>query len=80
MTRATVHVHPLTSDNLRDDECGLTIREYFAAQALVGLLSFASGESPQFTPEDAARFAVELADALVVALERPRSAAGAGSH
>jgi hypothetical protein len=50
----------------QDIEVERDTREYFAGQALMGIL--AAGDKG--TPEDIARFCVRLADALVKALEK----------
>jgi hypothetical protein len=49
-----------------EDVPGLTVREYFAAQALQALADFNGMAKVQ----DVARAAVTLADALIVALRR----------
>lgn len=38
---------------LGDDYQGMTLRDYFAGQALTGLLAHASGEAPKKSPEEA---------------------------
>jgi hypothetical protein len=53
-------------EELHHGHDGMSIREYFAAQALNGLLS-AAAETPQAAI--AATLAVEFADALVAELE-----------
>ncbi len=52
---------------------GLTIREYFAAAALQGLLAFPGAGERQCPPDNAARDAVEMADALIAALNTTKN-------
>ena len=49
-------------------ESGLTKREYFAAMALQGYISATPPESNWPSPNEAAKDAVEFADALIKAL------------
>lgn len=56
-------------------DSGLTIREYFTAKAIVGLL--ASESAGGYTPSrDIADRAVSIADAAIVALNQSRNLAG----
>lgn len=50
---------------------GLSLRMYFAGQALVGLLAFSRGEDcVQYGPDEAADAAVRYADALIARLAK----------
>lgn len=49
-------------------EDGMTLRDYFAGQALIGLL--AGGKHFMFTSEDAAKRAYYMADAMLEAREQ----------
>jgi DNA-binding transcriptional regulator PaaX len=61
---------PLGEDQAR----GLTKREYFAAQALVGYLTLFSGHDDDLPREGlAACWAVHYADALIAELSKPVS-------
>ena len=56
----------------RDGQRGMTLREWYAGQALVGLLAFPSADSePQLRRDDAARVAYQYADAMLAAREMP---------
>lgn len=52
-------------------EDGMTLRDYFAGQALVGLLA---GRKPDavFTNEDATKSAYNMADAMIEAREKSK--------
>jgi hypothetical protein len=54
----------LTED---DEYNGMTLRDWFAGQALAGLLS---NSNDCFNPEGAARVAFEIADAMLAERER----------
>lgn len=45
---------------------GMTLRDYFAGQALAGLLAHASGEAPESSPS----MAYKLADAMLAEREK----------
>jgi len=49
---------------------GMTLRDYFAAKALVGLLAQSNGTAMTSTPVVGASFAYEMADAMLKARER----------
>lgn len=51
---------------------GITVRDYFAIQALAGwLASFGPEDSPK--PESCAEFAYAMADAMLVEREKPNA-------
>ena len=50
---------------------GLTVREYFAAQALIGYLALYAGDRPLPRADEVARASVDYADALIAALSKP---------
>lgn len=58
---STVSAHP--------SQTGITVREYFSAKAMQGLLSTPTLD-PNETAEDVAQLAVRLADALIGALNK----------
>lgn len=47
---------------------GMTLRHYFAAMALQGLLAHGGSQGKGYAPEIAAEDAVKFADALIAAL------------
>jgi hypothetical protein len=47
-----------------DSQHGMTLRDYFAGQALVGLLAGRT-RGAEFTPEEAASSAYRIADAMI---------------
>ena len=51
---------------------GMTLRDYFAAKALQGLLAFPGMEYADAPPEVAARDAYAMADAMLAAREQQR--------
>lgn len=55
----------------------LTLRDWFAGQALVGLLAFSRGDCRQLTPEEAAEEAYDTAHAMLG--ERAKKD-GSGEH
>lgn len=48
---------------------GLTLRDYFAGQALMGMMASRHGSSPRFLPEDDAEYVYRVADAMLAARE-----------
>ena len=54
--------------DMRGDEPGMTLRDYFRGQALAGLL--ASGAVLAMSPEEVARKTSELADAMLAEREK----------
>jgi hypothetical protein len=74
MSNKNESAFPTTKESLnyRDGMSGLTKREYFAAQALQGLLAgdvISSFKSGQMTAREAAEEAVSYADAVLARLE-----------
>jgi hypothetical protein len=53
--------------DLADNEHGLTMRDYFAAKAMQGMLSENSGI--RYSNDELGRFAYEVADAMLKARE-----------
>jgi hypothetical protein len=45
----------------------LTLRDYFAAQALMGMMASRNPNSPRFNPEDDAAYVYAVADAMLKA-------------
>lgn len=48
---------------------GMTLRDYFAAKALTGMMSSRDPRSPRFHPEDDAAYVYAVADAMLKARE-----------
>jgi len=46
---------------------GMTLRDYFAAKALMGMMASRNPNSPRFKPEDDAEFVYAIADAMLKA-------------
>lgn len=46
-------------------EQGMTLRDYFAAQALAGMMASRNPHSPRFHPEDDAAYAYAVAAAML---------------
>ena len=51
------------------DHDGLTLRDYFAAKALMGMLASRNPNSPRFHPDDDAAYVYAVADAMIKARE-----------
>ena len=49
--------------------CGMTLRDYFAAAALQGLIASRGSMSTRFLAEDDASYVFEIADAMIRARE-----------
>ena len=52
---------PVTGEGIIQGSSGMSLRDWFAGQALAGLLAHASGEAPESAP----RKAYQLADAML---------------
>ena len=48
---------------------GMTLRDYFAAKALMGMLASRNPNSPRFHPDDDAAYVYAVADAMLKARE-----------
>lgn len=48
---------------------GMTMRDYFAAKALTGMMGSRNPDSPRFHPEDDAAYVYAVADAMLKARE-----------
>lgn len=59
---------PACNEAAVNETMGMTLRDYFAGQALAGIISIASAGF-SLTPEDEARWAYERADAMLKARE-----------
>ena len=44
---------------------GITMRDYFAAQALMGMMASRNPNSPRFDPDDDATYVYAVADAML---------------
>lgn len=44
---------------------GITMRDYFAAQALMGMMASRNPNSPRFDPDDDAAYVYAVADAML---------------
>ena len=49
---------------------GMTLRDYFAAKALTGMMGSRNPGSPRFHPEDDAAYVYAVADAMLKAREQ----------
>lgn len=72
MSRANDMVYPCHRDDAPNNtvQCGLTIREHFAAMAMQGLLAYFGDEEQ--SSDVTARGAVHQADALIAELAKVR--------
>lgn len=66
------YAFPLHGTRIQDKdgnptETGMSLRDYFAGQALVKLTNTAAGNSPMSRTENAAKKAYEYADAMLLA-------------
>ena len=52
---------------LGSDADGMTLRDYFAAKALMGMLASRNPNSPRFHPDDDAAYVYAVADAMLKA-------------
>lgn len=48
---------------------GMTLRDYFAAKALMGMMASRNPNSPRFHPDDDAAYVYAVADAMLKARE-----------
>jgi hypothetical protein len=57
------------SDNVSNSNSGMTLRDWFAGQALAGFMAgyYANSDSCGFSTEDIARLVIEQADAMMEA-------------
>lgn len=60
-------VAPRVADIEQQD--GMTLRDYFAAHALMGMLASRDPKLPRFDPDDVAEYAYSVADAMLKAGE-----------
>jgi len=58
-------------DTSETNDYGMTLRDYFAAKALTGLLSCQSEETGFYQPANAAEEAYKMADAMLEARNKP---------
>jgi hypothetical protein len=52
---------------LGSDADGMTLRDYFAAKALMGMMASRNPSSPRFHPDDDAAYVYAVADAMLKA-------------
>ena len=52
---------------LGSDADGMTLRDYFAAKALMGMMASRNPNSPRFHPDDDAAYVYAVADAMLKA-------------
>ena len=50
-----------------DCQSGMTLRDYFAAKALMGMMATRNPNSPRFHPDDDAKYVYAVADAMLKA-------------
>lgn len=60
-------VAPRVADIKQQD--GMTLRDYFAAHALMGMMASRNPSSPRFHPDDDAAYVYSVADAMLKARE-----------
>lgn len=56
---------PAQHFDLAEHEHGMTLRDYFAGQALMGMMASRNPSSPKFMPEDDAAYVYAVADAMI---------------
>jgi hypothetical protein len=71
----TYHAFPVTSDATNNGQEGMSLRAYFAAQAMQGLMANSHPELITMKSKDVAAWSVEQADALLAALTQPQQPA-----
>ena len=57
----------LCQDLTIEEQRGLTVRDYFAAEALMGMMASRNPNSPRFHPDDDAAYVYAVADAMLKA-------------
>lgn len=60
---------PSDADFGEPGDTGMTLRDYFAAKALQGMMASRSPNTPRFHPEDDAAYVYAIADAMLKARE-----------
>ena len=60
----------LCQDLTIHEQRGMTLRDYFAAKAMQGMLASRNPNSPRFHPEDDAAFVYSVADAMLKQREK----------
>jgi transcriptional regulator with XRE-family HTH domain len=60
-------VSQATEDQIQPLSIGMTLRDYFAAKALMGMMASRNPNSPRFQPEDDAAYVYAVADAMLKA-------------
>ncbi len=70
MTRGNEAAFPADPESVREGDTGLTVREYFAAQAVAGLLAADNPRNADVMARTIAAAAVAVADATLDALEK----------
>lgn len=71
MSRANEPAYPVPNDANVNDQMGLTIREHYAGLAMQGILAANYGD-PGIMWGPTAAHAVQLADALIAELAKPK--------
>ena len=56
---------PAQHFDLADGEHGMTLRDWFAGQALMGMMASRNPSSPRFNPEDDAAYVYAVARAMI---------------
>jgi hypothetical protein len=59
---------PTPTHNLQND--GMTLRDYFAAKALTGMMASRNPNSPRFQPDHDAAYVYAVADAMLKARDQ----------
>jgi hypothetical protein len=60
---------PAHWNGLQPAQQGMTLHDWFAGQALMGLLASRNPTSPRFHPDDDAQYVHAVADAMIAARE-----------
>lgn len=63
--RAFPHSYEVMPDKETHIHHGMTMRDWFAGQALMGMMASRNPNSPRFTPEDDAAYVYAVADAML---------------
>jgi len=60
-----ISAFPINTNGICEPECGMTLRDYFAAQVAAGLAAYSGTEGISFGPYNIAGRSYEVADAMM---------------